>query len=71
MPKYNETLDVLEQVPTKWARPAGLDMDAEIEALARRDPGGLGQVGVSSDGPRSRRAVAADPRCARPPRRPR
>ena len=33
MPKYNETLDILTKYETKWVGTAGLDMDAEIEAL--------------------------------------
>jgi multiple sugar transport system substrate-binding protein len=33
MPKYNETLDVLETYGTKWQATAGLDLDAEIAAL--------------------------------------
>jgi multiple sugar transport system substrate-binding protein len=33
VPKYNETLDTLTKYETKWVGTAGLDMDAEIEAL--------------------------------------
>jgi multiple sugar transport system substrate-binding protein len=33
MPKYNESLEVLTKYRTKWGSTAGLDMDAEIEAL--------------------------------------
>ena len=33
MPKYNETLDILGKYLSKWTTTAGLNMDAEIEAL--------------------------------------
>jgi multiple sugar transport system substrate-binding protein len=33
MPKYNETLTILEKYESKWATTPGLDMDDEIEAL--------------------------------------
>jgi len=33
MPKYNETLTILEKYESKWATTPGLDMDEEIEAL--------------------------------------
>jgi multiple sugar transport system substrate-binding protein len=33
MPKYNETLTILEKYETKWTTTPGLDLDAEIEAL--------------------------------------
>ena len=33
MPKYNETLDALGTYLTKWTTTAGLDIDAEIEAM--------------------------------------
>jgi multiple sugar transport system substrate-binding protein len=33
MPKYNETLTILNKYASKWSTTDGLDMDAEIEAL--------------------------------------
>ena len=33
MPKYNETLDVLEKYRSRWTTTPGLDMDQEIEKL--------------------------------------
>lgn len=33
MPKYNESLDILTKYNTKWVGTAGLNMEAEIEAL--------------------------------------
>jgi multiple sugar transport system substrate-binding protein len=35
VPKYNETQDLLTKYETKWVGTAGLDMDAEIEALKK------------------------------------
>ena len=33
MPKYNETLKILDKYRSRWFTTGGLDMDAEIEAL--------------------------------------
>jgi hypothetical protein len=33
MPKYNETLDILEKYRSKWTTTPGLNMDDEIEKL--------------------------------------
>ena len=33
MPKYNETLTILEKYESKFATTPGLDMDKEIEAM--------------------------------------
>ncbi len=35
MPKYNESLDILTKYNTKWVGTAGLNIDAEIEALTK------------------------------------
>ena len=39
MPKYNETLDILEKYRSRWTTTPGLNMDQEIEKLRGRDPG--------------------------------
>lgn len=35
MPKYNETLDILSKYLSKWTTTAGLNMDAEFDALQK------------------------------------